>query len=100
MNSPTRPPGKKEIPGADPERSLGFVQPAETKNRLYFATRSSRWPPFTAIRLTSAFAPENGTGRWGLSGMGVRVAGERAISTHVPMGGHIEKIDTVLRSVL
>ena len=31
--------------------------------------------------------------------MGVRVAGERAISTHVPMGGHIEKIDTVLQSV-
>ncbi|MBI0390572.1 MULTISPECIES: YheC/YheD family protein [unclassified Thermoactinomyces] len=42
---------------------------------------------------------KNGTGRWGLSGMGVRVAGERAISTHVPMGGHIEKIDTVLQSV-
>ena len=42
---------------------------------------------------------KNGSGQWKLTGMGVRVAGARAISTHVPMGGRIEKTDTVLQSV-
>lgn len=42
---------------------------------------------------------KNGSGQWGLTGMGVRVAGAKAISTHVPMGGRIEKIDTVLQTV-
>ncbi|MGA8942896.1 MAG: YheC/YheD family protein [Thermoactinomyces sp.] len=42
---------------------------------------------------------KNSQGKWELTGMGVRVAGEKAISTHVPMGGHIENIDTVLDEV-
>lgn len=42
---------------------------------------------------------KNSHGRWKLSGMGVRVAGAEAISTHVPMGGRIENIDTVLDEV-
>ncbi len=42
---------------------------------------------------------KNGYGQWNLTGMGVRVAGTKAITTHVPMGGRIENIDTVLDEV-
>lgn len=41
---------------------------------------------------------KNNTGNWNVSGIGVRVAGEKAISTHVPMGGRIENLDHVLTS--
>ncbi|SFI83115.1 YheC/YheD family endospore coat-associated protein [Thermoflavimicrobium dichotomicum] len=42
---------------------------------------------------------KDGTGNWGVTGIGVRVAGKEAISTHVPMGGKIENIHVVLKSV-
>jgi hypothetical protein len=42
---------------------------------------------------------KNGSGQWGLTGAGIRVAGATAISTHVPMGGRIESIDHVLDHV-
>ncbi len=42
---------------------------------------------------------KDGNGRWGLTGAGIRVAGETAISTHVPMGGRIENIHTVFNEV-
>lgn len=38
-------------------------------------------------------------GEWGCTGIGIRVAGARAISTHVPMGGSIADIDVVLNEV-
>lgn len=34
-------------------------------------------------------------GKWGLSGIGIRVAGSQSITTHVPRGGYIESVDTV-----
>jgi hypothetical protein len=42
---------------------------------------------------------KDGSGNWGLTGAGIRVAGETAISTHVPMGGKIESLDQVLQAV-
>lgn len=38
-------------------------------------------------------------GEWGCTGIGIRVAGSRAISTHVPMGGTIAPADAVLKEV-
>jgi hypothetical protein len=40
---------------------------------------------------------KDGNGQWDLTGMGIRVAGKGAISTHVPMGGRIENLQTVFR---
>lgn len=42
---------------------------------------------------------KNISGKWGVTGVGIRVAGEKAITTHVPMGGRIESCSTVLTSV-
>ncbi|MCH5584331.1 YheC/YheD family protein [Shimazuella sp. AN120528] len=39
---------------------------------------------------------KDGTADWKISGIGVRIAGQRAISTHVPMGGRIESLERVL----
>lgn len=36
------------------------------------------------------------TADWKISGIGVRIAGKKAISTHVPMGGRIEDFNRVL----
>lgn len=36
------------------------------------------------------------TADWKISGIGVRIAGQKAISTHVPMGGRIEGFNRVL----
>lgn len=38
-------------------------------------------------------------GKWGLTGVGIRVAGANSISTHVPMGGRIEKLHLVIQEV-
>ncbi|MDR6226656.1 YheC/YheD family endospore coat-associated protein [Desmospora profundinema] len=38
-------------------------------------------------------------GEWACTGIGIRVAGSRAISTHVPMGGTIANADVVLKEV-
>lgn len=40
---------------------------------------------------------KNGRGRWGITGIGVRVAGAQSLSTHVPMGGRIAPLETVLK---
>jgi hypothetical protein len=42
---------------------------------------------------------KGGNGRWGITGIGIRVAGPDAISTHVPMGGTIENQQSVLKTV-
>lgn len=42
---------------------------------------------------------KDGTGQWDVTGIGVRVAGGEAISTHVPMGGSIAPIDEVFNSL-
>lgn len=39
------------------------------------------------------------TGRWTLTGTGIRLAGREAISTHVPMGGSIGKMTTIMKSL-
>lgn len=38
-------------------------------------------------------------GTWQLTGVGVRVAGKQAISTHVPMGGYIANVHEVLKKL-
>jgi hypothetical protein len=42
---------------------------------------------------------KDGSGKWQFTGVGVRVAGQQAISTHVPMGGRIADAGHVLRSL-
>ncbi|MDN4592970.1 YheC/YheD family protein [Polycladomyces subterraneus] len=42
---------------------------------------------------------KDGTGCWQVTGLGIRVAGQDAISTHVPMGGSIAPAPEVLRDV-
>ena len=41
---------------------------------------------------------KNGLGQWKVTGLGIRVAGEKSITTHVPRGGYIESFDKVLVS--
>lgn len=41
-------------------------------------------------------AQKNGSGKWQVSGMGVRVAGVGGITTHVPNGGYVAAIEQVL----
>lgn len=42
---------------------------------------------------------KTGTGVWDLTGAGVRVAARGGITTHVPNGGYIAPIETVIRDV-
>ncbi len=42
---------------------------------------------------------KNGAGKWSHTGIGIRVAGKEAISTHVPMGGSIADSSRVLQSL-
>ena len=42
---------------------------------------------------------KNGLGKWLVSGIGVRVAGEKSITTHVPRGGYIASVDQVFTEV-
>jgi len=42
---------------------------------------------------------KNGQGKWEVTGIGVRVAAPGGITTHVPNGGHIAPLDTVLTEV-
>lgn len=41
---------------------------------------------------------KNRKGAWALTGIGIRVAGNSAISTHVPMGGRIENVQQVFQT--
>lgn len=52
-----------------------------------------RGRPFDVRVLTQ----KDGSGQWRLTGMGVRVAGAGAITTHVPSGGRIAPLEPVLR---
>lgn len=42
---------------------------------------------------------KDGNGTWQVTGIGIRVAGKEAISTHVPMGGRIAHFDDVLADI-
>jgi len=44
-------------------------------------------------------AQKDGVGQWQLTGMGVRVAGAGAITTHVPSGGSIAPLEPVLSEI-
>lgn len=42
---------------------------------------------------------KNGAGEWGVTGIGIRRAGTQSITTHVPRGGSIHAVSTVLSSL-
>jgi hypothetical protein len=42
---------------------------------------------------------KNGQGEWGVTGVGIRRAGARSITTHVPRGGTIQSPETVLNHI-
>ncbi|MFD0672953.1 YheC/YheD family protein [Cohnella sp. GCM10027633] len=46
-----------------------------------------------------ALVQKNGQGRWELTGIGARVAGDSSITTHVPRGGYIEDPERLLTSI-
>lgn len=46
-----------------------------------------------------ALVQKNGAGRWELTGIGARVAGNKSITTHVPRGGNIEDPEKLLVAV-
>jgi hypothetical protein len=46
-----------------------------------------------------ALIQKNGKGEWKVTGIGIRVAGKTAITTHVPMGGRIENVNKVCKAV-
>lgn len=46
-----------------------------------------------------ALVQKNGEGRWEVTGIGARVAGDASITTHVPRGGSIEEPEKLLTAV-
>ena len=46
-----------------------------------------------------ALIQKNGLGKWELTGIGARVAGDSSITTHVPRGGYIEDPERLLTSI-
>jgi hypothetical protein len=46
-----------------------------------------------------ALVQKNGWGKWELSGIGARVAGDSSITTHVPRGGYIDDPEKLLVSI-
>lgn len=71
-----------------------------TASRDYVCQRGVELPlfrgrPFDVRILTQ----KDGSGQWRLTGMGVRVAGAGAITTHVPSGGSIAPLRPVLSAV-
>lgn len=41
-------------------------------------------------------AQKNGFGKWMISGIGIRIAGQKSITTHVPRGGSIQSFEDVI----
>ncbi|MBA4602802.1 YheC/YheD family endospore coat-associated protein [Thermoactinomyces mirandus] len=95
-------------------------QTKSRKRRFQIRTLKEVWLLFNRLKLKSDYILQQGIplakyhgnpfdirillqknihGQWKLTGMGIRIAGSEAISTHVPMGGRIEKFDTVLDKV-
>lgn len=46
-----------------------------------------------------ALVQKNGAGKWELTGIGARVAGDSSITTHVPRGGYIDDPEKLLASI-
>jgi hypothetical protein len=46
-----------------------------------------------------ALVQKNGVGKWEISGIGARVAGDSSITTHVPRGGYIDDPEKLLVSI-
>jgi hypothetical protein len=108
-----------------PEKQLPFrlqIQNEKGSRTYRFSTLERVWErvckhsasieePYIAqqgIRLASvndrpfdlrALVQKNASGRWELTGMGARVAGDTSITTHVPRGGNIEDPEKLLSSI-
>ncbi|MGE5561312.1 MAG: YheC/YheD family protein [Chloroflexota bacterium] len=83
-----------------PQREMREFVSSLTEGKDYVCQRGIELPlyrgrPFDFRILTQ----KDGAGVWRLTGMGVRVAGAGAITTHVPSGGSIARVDRVLSSV-
>lgn len=97
-----------------------IIQTIKQKNRLELSTLTEVWriiSPYLQLRDyivqqhialaeyenrpfdVRMLFQKNIKGKWGLTGAGIRVAGEKAITTHVPMGGRIESCSKVLTTV-
>ncbi|MDQ0338073.1 hypothetical protein J2S00_000856 [Caldalkalibacillus uzonensis] len=98
---------------------LFFHQGLKTK-RLWTTSFQRLWSGFQKLKIDSPYIiqqaidlaqvegcpfdirtliQKNKYGKWGVTGIGVRVAGTNRITTHVPQGGRIEDPDQVLPQV-
>lgn len=91
--------GKKRIPASDAESLWKLL-------RRIVGTRSYVWQQGIPLATFKGrpfdlriLLQKGGNGNWGVTGIGIRVAGPKAISTHVPMGGSIEDPQFVLKTV-
>ncbi|WP_124726906.1 YheC/YheD family protein [Staphylospora marina] len=95
-------------------------QGAREKNRMIKPDLAGLWPQIRKLAQQRPYIVQQGiplarfrnrpfdvrmllqkdlNGEWGVTGVGIRVAGETSISTHVPMGGRIESTHVVFQEV-
>ncbi|TCS96778.1 YheC/YheD family protein [Hazenella coriacea] len=104
----------------EPEEIKLIHQTAKRKEKKQFTTFTDLWPTIQQLCKQQPYLIQQGIslatyqgkpfdvrillqknrkGSWALTGIGIRVAGKSAISTHVPMGGRIENVQRVFQSV-
>jgi hypothetical protein len=97
-----------------------YFQTKEEKKRFSVSSLTSLWTLIQKLKMPTAYILQQGIrlvryqgnpfdvrmllqkdshGQWSLTGVGIRIAGNDAISTHVPMGGRIEEINKVMQEV-
>ena len=103
--------------------SRGFelvYQSADAKQKYTFLNFSDLWKKVSQLKKQTAYViqkaiplaryqgspfdlrmllQKDGYGEWDVTGIGIRIAGKTAISTHVPQGGRIELADKVFNEV-
>jgi hypothetical protein len=83
----------KRLWGKVLKQSTSLGEPYIAQQGIALATVNDR--PFDL----RALIQKNGQGKWELTGVGARVAGDSSITTHVPRGGYIEDPERLLTSI-
>jgi hypothetical protein len=90
------------------KQKLSFPTLAEVYHQIQKRTQNRAYLIQQAIHLATyqgrpfdirMLVQKDHTAQWKVTGIGVRVAGKKAISTHVPMGGKIENFHRVLTAI-
>lgn len=83
----------KRLWGKVRKQSAALGEPYIAQQGIVLATVKDR--PFDL----RALIQKNGQGKWEVTGIGARVAGDSSITTHVPRGGYIEDPERLLTSI-